>query len=62
MSPSNAVLPPAIAPHRFSPSALDRYRTCPRSYYYADIERAPRCPERQRFSISGLAVREDVGF
>lgn len=33
-------------PRRLSPSALERYRSCPRQFLFADIERAPR-PEEQ---------------
>jgi len=38
--PSDAAAPPF--PRRVSPTALDRYRRCPRSFLLADIERRPR--------------------
>lgn len=37
----NAAAPRAI-PRRVSPSALDRYRRCPRSFLLCDVERWPR--------------------
>lgn len=35
-------LPAPTLPRRLSPAAINRFRTCPKSFYFADIERVPR--------------------
>lgn len=45
-SPAPADGDPSIPiPRRLSPSALERYRACPRQFLFADVERAPRPEE-----------------
>lgn len=44
-SPLSSPSRPASGALRLSPSSLDRYRACPRSFYWADIERARRDEE-----------------
>lgn len=44
--PSSAEgLPTGLAPRRLSASALNRYRTCAKQFWFADIERAPTSRE-----------------
>lgn len=43
-------------PGRISPTALGRYRTCPRSFLLTDIERVPRREERSPILVQGNAV------
>lgn len=47
----------AIAlPARLSPTALGRYRTCPKSFLLTDIERVPRDGEASPILVQGNAV------
>jgi putative RecB family exonuclease len=41
---------------RLSPSALSRYLTCPKQFYLADIERAPRENEASPILMQGNAI------
>lgn len=43
-------------PSRLSPSALGRYRSCPRSFLLTDIERVPRGGEASPILVQGNAV------
>jgi len=53
--PSQAGRPATVA-LRLSPSALDRYRACPRSFYWADVERAQRNEEPSPILCQANAV------
>jgi len=41
---------------RLSPSALDRFRACPKQFFLADVERAPREPEASPVLMQGNAI------
>jgi putative RecB family exonuclease len=45
-----------VLPPRLYPSSIGRYRTCPRQFLFADIERAPRSGETSPALVVGLAV------
>jgi RecB family exonuclease len=45
-----------VAVDRLSPSALNRYRTCPKQFFLADIQRAPRENETSPVLMQGNAV------
>jgi RecB family exonuclease len=47
---------PILLPPRLSPSALGRYRVCPKSFLLTDIERAPRGNEASPILVQGNAV------
>ena len=45
-----------ISVDRLSPSALDRFRACPKQFYLSDIERAPREAETSTVLMQGNAI------
>lgn len=47
---------PVAIPARLSPSALDRFRTCPRSFRLHDVDRSPRQERSNPSFVQGSAV------
>jgi RecB family exonuclease len=43
-------------PARLSPTAIDRYRACPRSFYLADVVRVPRDQRPSPLFVQGNAI------
>lgn len=55
-APDSATPSAHSLPARLSPTAVDRYRTCPRQFLFADIERLPRADAASPAIVVGSAV------